>query len=233
MNEENPYAAPQADLDSVDYEPEGDGEVVRHGKTLMLWEDSHPPHRCVACNRPAAEKFVVRTMRRKTAWLSTLLLVAFVFGMLMLGMVLIEDLLDFSRLAAACFHTGVMLSGLLMASILSRLVRPRDQIGFEFHICSLHKRLRRFWLGSSWAIGAIFFSMPVVRELWPDEEYSIFFMLGIYFIFIPVQLVLWKIGVAVGAQPNQFSPYVFKGFGKKFLESFPDADETPAGSDET
>jgi hypothetical protein len=65
MDDQNPYAAPQADLEPTDYAIGGEGAIVRNGKKLLVPEGAPLPMRCVGCNRPASGAYSVRALRKQ------------------------------------------------------------------------------------------------------------------------------------------------------------------------
>ena len=228
MDDQNPFAAPQADLDPVDIAPEAPGAMVREGETLLVWEGQQPPPRCVVCNCEATETLKVRAWReggQNKMALPAIVFMAMVGGLTWGSLTLLQTWNLNERLQRLCF-----LIPYLIASSSIYFIRSRNLTKFPFCLCKRHQTRHRVQILLLW-LSILPMAIGFIDSTW-NEEHSlrwVYLMIFGQFAFWSYHfLYIRRTGLAIRVVPNQFAPYVFQGFGKEYLESFPTADELTA-----
>lgn len=229
MDELNPYVAPQADLEEAPVEIDGNTAVVRDGKTLIVPEGARLPRRCVSCNRPGNHRLQVvipeePRPQRDYAWAIPLVLLGAV-AILILGYIGVDVPVDRVPLPPAWII--FLLVPIVFAAITVHKWTTLDTA--DFYLCRTHHWVRSLGnlLSGGWLV--VFFGLQV----WIVSPYADDADLTDWLRF--PYLLLW-LGIAVACnhlrawchtsisgKPPHDDHVMFRGFGKKYLESFPTA----------
>ena len=214
MDDQNPYAAPQVDLEPVaEINPADIQPPYRVGNRLYVEEHATLPQRCVCCNQPAERVLTLWQQKQSTsAKTATFVAIAIVVAYTSFASHFIRN------------HLGGWYFPLLMLLLFASTYGARKYrfTGFKFYLCPRHQTIRRIGSGLLWGGMAMFL-------LFTSSDLIFAFVLSPWLL-LPVLAVI-TVGLVMaywpGARPIsrlRKGPYEFVGFGKEYLDSFPGRD---------
>ncbi|MCO6043491.1 hypothetical protein NG895_06190 [Aeoliella sp. ICT_H6.2] len=214
MEDENPYAAPQASLEST-VPPLEEVGVVRDGKHLLLYEGATLPSRCFSCNQPATHPTKVSAVRNYGLWIAMRL---GTIGLVVAGMLVARSYVPRSA------EPLVTVAAVLAIALLYGVIRSNNATQFCFYTCTKHRMLRYLTVAIGWCGLLLLLGEAWLAELFPAAGQLDLLLPFIGCILIS-RVIARKARLQLRCVPNQQQPFMFHGFGGEFLESFPGADE--------
>lgn len=222
MDDENPFAAPQADLDPADFAIEGDCSVVRDENTLLMPEGAQLPTRCVKCNRPGNTEWKVTPHQRVASRSLTMAVL-----LTMPGAVLLLVLVYFG-ISGWWLSPYVLLSLGIVLWIKHHEPQPPYTI---FYLCPKHNLLRyaaaAFWVA---------YVTILLADLWLSEwfgfEFDAFFELPYPIVILGFIIAINFVVPQVSGKKLESGLNSFHGFGEKYLKNFPTIEQQGAVFDE-
>ncbi len=215
MDELNPYAAPQAELEEIPVEIDGDTDVVREVNTLLMPEGTQLPRRCVSCNQPAVHGFNV--------WSSRLTGAALVMRVALVVIVILG--VSFLRHAVPKAYEAFVLPMIVLVLIPTSYVTRRSGfVSFRFFLCGKHRVLRILTQTLLWSGVALVICREMARDHFPtaaDDPFP-----GFLLLFFASLAVAHLFRVNVRPLMGRKNPYGFRGFGRAYLDSFSTIDES-------
>ncbi|MCO6043490.1 hypothetical protein NG895_06185 [Aeoliella sp. ICT_H6.2] len=222
MDDENPFAAPQADLDPADFAIEGDPSVVRVDKKLRMPEGAQLPTRCVKCNRPAKTQWDVAANNGLSTRSGTS---AILFVLLGAFLLIVFTALDISLLWLIPF---VALAIGIVVWMERQEPRP---VCTTFYVCPMHNLLR-YVAGVPIAILAVLLLSSSRLTDWTGIDFETFFEFPrTLFLVLTANLMLMFAPHVIGKKLEK-GYFEYHGFGEKYLKNFPTIEQQGAVFDE-
>ena len=213
MDDTNPFAAPQADLEPEDTDTSSEARVYRIEDRVVVEENARIPHRCVACNSPAEQLLSVSTKSRSPGdWMFMVLVIAVVIAISALKRYVIPP-------QFANWDLIALVLVLFIAHYATSRCRYKE---IQFHLCTKHHSIR--WIGR--LLGLIGYIGLLLSRTEPEV---IHLDVDIHFI----ALMLLFLAILMANSPwirtahsrNPVEGVELTGFGQKFLDSLPRHDE--------
>lgn len=230
MEDENPYAAPQAELDELDPALKDDPRIRRKDNTLIVPIDAVFPRRCVSCNRPAPHPLKVTIVKpqpepkRDYRWYAV---AAAALAFLFLAGACAGIDLPFELYPISPWIFPFLVGGAGAALLATRW---RENITIEFYTCRGHQYVTWYSQVLGWTVGAvgvvfpIYMTVPGADMTWLQGTNILYVYLLIGFVFLSNRISIWCHLNIHGKQLDAHTLEV-QGFGKKYLESFPESDD--------
>ena len=231
MEDENPYAAPQADLEEAATALTDESLIRRRDKMLLVPVDARLPRRCVSCNRPASHRLQVSVAEQsdpKTEISPWWAVAAIAVGFLILAAGCAGIQLPFGDSDVWWSLFPIVL---VTCMILPLVLQRRRFSKITFYLCPWHRIVRASCSLLTTLLVSGYFLLMIAGRIhltdldWFDESmrfprFAVWFGLLQIGVWTPMifHTQIWSKG-RVGEL------HAIKGLGSRFLENFPTMDE--------
>jgi hypothetical protein len=213
MDDENPYAAPQVELDDSGFVLEGDPSIVRKGRKLIVPEGAMLPTRCVKCNRPTHKQMTVKVSSGFTARASAMCFLTLIGGVILLLF------LVYHEISLLWMIPPVGASSVMICYLQRDAPRP---IRTTFYVCSKH-----YLINQVASVVGFLLVLPIFVRSWLEDyiEFDVrdFYNFQYFIVLAVIVCFISPLSFRINGKRRHPTSCEFQGFGKKYLESFPES----------